>query len=149
VVKKKNGGRKMLRRLLNKNKTIGIEGVEGVECLNSLTDKQKKWIIKRDNHKCQSPECKKGSDIIIVSHIIQPDLAHNLGWTENEINGPENIIVLCEDCYNAVKNAEENHCEIVAEKKKSYHYDPILERTLHVIARQNTHNFNKDFPVEC
>jgi len=53
----------------------------------------REYILHRDNHKCQNPNCKNKDKNIILE-------VHHIGfWTENRQNQPGNLITLCTKCH--------------------------------------------------
>ena len=44
---------------------------------------------------------------LICDHIVRQKLARQLGWTEDQIHGPDNIQTLCQICEK-IKNSEED-----------------------------------------
>jgi hypothetical protein len=53
----------------------------------------REYILHRDNHKCQNPNCKNKSK----SPILQ---IHHVGfWKKDRSNRPTNLIVLCNNCH--------------------------------------------------
>jgi len=54
----------------------------------------REYVLWRDAHKCQNPNCpKKGKDTILE--------VHHLGfWKNDRSNRPANLIALCVDCHN-------------------------------------------------
>lgn len=76
-----------------------------------LTEKQKDWVRSRDDRRCNFPisydlsrgtydRCGARWRQLHVHHIV-PQLwaARRLGWVEQQINNPDNLITLCRDCH--------------------------------------------------
>jgi hypothetical protein len=72
-----------------------------------LTKKQREWILRRDDNKCQFVElylnppavCHK-SRKLQVHHISPRGWSYeHLGWTAEQVNDPNNLITLCEVCH--------------------------------------------------
>lgn len=82
---------------INNPSISGIEYQQG-EKLNFFNIRE--YILYRDNHTCQNPNCKKPSDILEVHHIKMK--SH--GGTDI----PSNLITLCNNCHSPKNHQKGN-----------------------------------------
>lgn len=74
-------------------KNPGIEGKEYQEGEQSGFWNLREYILHRDKHECQKPECKNKAD----EKILQ---VHHIGfWKEDRTDRPGNLLTLCTKCH--------------------------------------------------
>lgn len=95
---------------IQKIKNPNIEGVDYQKGEQEGFYNLREYILHRDNHKCQNPNCKNKSEnpILMIHHIVFRDM----GGT----NAPSNLITLCNKCHTSG-----NH------KKGKFLYDWMVE----------------------
>jgi hypothetical protein len=82
---------------------VDITEIDDKKQFRGWTPKQREWLLRRDNHECQfilldvkEPRkcCQKKE---LHAHHIKPRhwAYERLGWTPEEVNSPENGIILC------------------------------------------------------
>ncbi|MTI29618.1 RNA-guided endonuclease IscB [Xanthovirga aplysinae] len=60
----------------------------------------KEYVLFRDGHKCQWPQCKNKSKNPVLR-------VHHIGyWKEDRSNRPDNLITICTSCHNSAKHEE-------------------------------------------
>jgi 5-methylcytosine-specific restriction endonuclease McrA len=78
---------------IQKIKNAEIEGVSYQQGEQYGFDNLREYILHRDRHKCQNPDCKNKS----TSPILQ---VHHVGfWKEDRTDRPANLITLCDKCH--------------------------------------------------
>jgi len=130
----------------------------------SLSEKQKQWIHKRDAEECQFPDFEKGQLAkcgnerqLEVHHILCQRYAQGLlGMSEQEIDDPRNLILICKahhdgvvhpDVYtaldeyrqgnkNSFKEMQENRDRIVAEG--DIYWNDTYDEALKYVAEERT-----------
>jgi len=65
----------------------------------------RKNVLKRDNHKCQMPEC-GSKKRLHVHHIQLWSKATSLRFEES------NLITLCRNCHESIKNREHHYINL-------------------------------------
>ncbi|WP_049802799.1 RRXRR domain-containing protein [Gloeothece verrucosa] len=78
---------------IKKIKNPSIEGEDYQQGEQYGFDNLRKYILHRDNHRCQNPNCKNKSK----QPILQ---VHHLGfWKDDRTDRPSNLITLCSKCH--------------------------------------------------
>ncbi|MUG91695.1 paclitaxel/taxanoid biosynthesis susceptibility protein TS1 [Scytonema sp. UIC 10036] len=78
---------------IQKIKDASIEGVGYQQGEQYGFDNLREYILHRDGHKCQNPNCKNKS----INPILQ---VHHIGfWKEDRTDRPANLITLCDKCH--------------------------------------------------
>jgi hypothetical protein len=75
---------------IQKIKKPGISGKEYQEGEQSNFWNLREYVLHRDNHQCQNPECTSKSKKLHVHHIGY--------WKNDKTDRPGNVITLCEEC---------------------------------------------------
>lgn len=63
-----------------------------------LPEKLRQAVLRRDNHLCQIKD--QGCTVVgnVVDHIISMRAAEQLGWTQRQIHGMQNLRASCRSC---------------------------------------------------
>lgn len=87
---------------VQKIKNPKIEGKEYQEGEQKDFWNLREYILHRDNHKCQNPDCNNKSKDKILE-------VHHIGfWKKDRTNRPSNLITLCDKCHNPKNHKEGN-----------------------------------------
>ncbi|MEC4817030.1 MAG: RNA-guided endonuclease IscB [Scytonema sp. PMC 1069.18] len=86
---------------IQKIKDSDVEGTGYQQGEQYGFDNLREYILHRDGHKCQNPDCKNKS----TTPILQ---VHHIGfWKEDRTDRPANLITLCDKCHTP-KNHKKN-----------------------------------------
>lgn len=79
-------------------KTPGIEGVAYQQGEQFGFENLREYVLHRDGHKCQNPECGNRSKPPILQ-------VHHLGfWKQDRTDRPSNLITLCTQCHSTANH---------------------------------------------
>lgn len=76
---------------IQKIKNVKIEGKEYQEGEQYGFKNVREYVLHRDSHKCQNPDCKRKSKILQVHHIGF--------WKKDRSDRTDNLITICLDCH--------------------------------------------------
>jgi len=99
----------------------------------------REYILHRDNHQCQNPDCKNKSKEIVLQ-------IHHVGyWKNDQTDRPGNLITLCNKCHIPANHKEDNFLYGWQPKVKSFKSETFMTivrwKLINVLQCQHTYGY--------